>query len=70
MQEYDTLKQLIDSAAEDISKAEGGNRNAGIRARKTMQQIRETAQNIRMKILELRGQEQSAPASDVTPPQS
>lgn len=70
MQEYDTLKQLIDSAAEDISKAEGGKRNAGIRARKTMQQIRETAQNIRMKILELRGQEQSAPASDVTPPQS
>ncbi|MGC9258728.1 MAG: hypothetical protein ACP5I8_01435 [Phycisphaerae bacterium] len=70
MQEYETLKQLIEQAADDIAKAEGGNRNAGTRARKTMQQIRQSAQSIRVKILELRGQEQPAASHEVTPPQS
>ena len=40
MQEYETLKQLIEQVAEDIAKAEGGNKNAGTRVRKVMQEIR------------------------------
>lgn len=63
MQEYETLKQLIEQVAEDIAKAEGGNKNAGTRVRKVMQEIRQTAQGIRVKILELRGESQAPQAS-------
>lgn len=71
MQEYEQLKQLIDQVAEDIAKAEGGNKNAGTRVRKVMQEIRQTAQGIRVKILELRGNDQSASKpAEATPPQA
>jgi predicted nucleic acid-binding Zn-ribbon protein len=65
MQEYEHLKQLIEQVAEDLAKAEGGNKNAGTRVRKVMQEIRQSAQNIRVKILELRGQEQPAEPDEV-----
>ncbi len=70
MQEYENLKQLIEHVAEDIAKAEGGNKNAGTRVRKVMQEIRQSAQSIRVKILELRGQEQSATPEESSPPTS
>lgn len=54
MQEYERLKELVESAAEDINKAIGGNKAAGTRVRKTMQDIKETAQTVRKKILEVR----------------
>jgi predicted metalloendopeptidase len=54
VQEFETLKQMIQEAEEDIHKAEGGNKAAGTRARKTMQDIKNLAQDIRKKILELR----------------
>ncbi len=54
MQEFETLKQMVHEAEEDIRKAEGGNKAAGTRARKTMQDIKNLAQDIRKKILELR----------------
>lgn len=54
MQEYEALKQLVEECAEDIRKAEGGNKAAGTRVRKQMQQIKSTSQDIRNKILELR----------------
>ncbi len=59
MQEFETLRALIAEAEEDIRKAEGGNKAAGTRARKTMQDIKNTAQVIRNKILELRTTEGS-----------
>ena len=63
MQEYENLKRLVEEAAEDVGKAEGGNKAAGTRARQTMQDIKNTAQNIREKILELRSPgEQPNPA--------
>ena len=49
-----TLKRLIAEAEEDIQKAEGGNKAAGTRVRKTMQDIKNAAQDVRKKILELR----------------
>jgi hypothetical protein len=52
MQEYETLKRLVTEAEEDIMKAEGGNKMAGTRARKKMQEIKDTAQVIRKKVLE------------------
>ncbi len=57
MEEYEKLKQLVESASEDVAKAEGGNKAAGTRVRKTMQEIKEAAQDVRKKILEVRAQD-------------
>lgn len=54
MQEYEELKQLIADAEDDVIKAEGGNKAAGTRVRKSMQDIKQAAQNVRTKILEQR----------------
>lgn len=60
MQEYEKLKELVEQAAEDINKAIGGNKAAGTRVRKTMQDIKEMAQNVRKKILEVRSSSASS----------
>ena len=57
MQEYEDLKQLISDIEEDIVKAEGGNKAAGTRVRKAMQDIKQIAQTVRIKILEARAEE-------------
>jgi len=54
MEEYEQLKKLVEEVAEDIAKAEGGNKAAGTRVRKAMQDIKSTAQELRKKILEVR----------------
>ncbi len=54
IQEYEALKEIVAAAEEDIIKAEGGNKAAGTRVRKTMQDIKEAAQNVRKKVLEQR----------------
>ncbi len=58
MEEFETLKRLITEAEDDIKKAEGGNKAAGTRARKTMQDIKNAAQSVREKILTMRGTEE------------
>src|SRR5690606_11683394 len=55
MDSYQKLRQLVEQAAEDIEKAEGGNKAAGTRARQTMQEVKNLAQEIRKEILTLRG---------------
>lgn len=59
MQEYETLKRLVAEAEEDIRKAEGGNKAAGTRVRKQMQDIKNAAQDVRVKILDMRGSEET-----------
>jgi len=54
MQEYDRLKELVAGVEDDLLKAQGGNKAAGTRVRKTMQDIKAVAQDIRKKILEVR----------------
>ena len=54
MQSYEQLKALVVSAEDDISKAEGGNKAAGTRARKLMQEIKAASQKVRVEILEIR----------------
>jgi len=54
MQEFDRLKQLVGEIEEDVKKAEGGNKAAGTRVRKVMQDIKNQAQEVRKKILEVR----------------
>lgn len=57
MEEYESLRRLVESIEEDIAKAEGGNKAAGTRVRKVMQDIKNTAQEIRKKILGTRTSE-------------
>jgi len=54
MQEYEALKTLVAEIEADINKAEGGNKAAGTRVRKQMQQIKQAAQEVRNRILEIR----------------
>ncbi len=56
MPEYEQLRELVESAADDVEKATGGNKAAGTRVRKAMQEIKESAQNVRKKILEVRSE--------------
>ena len=57
MQEYEQLKELVENIAEDVDKATGGNKAAGTRVRKAMQDIKSIAQEVRKKILEVRSTE-------------
>ncbi len=61
MEEYQKLKQLVEEAADDVYKAVGGNKAAGTRVRKTMQDIKNTAQEVRKKILDLRSDDDQPP---------
>ncbi len=54
MQEYEDLKVLITEIESDINKAEGGNKAAGTRVRKQMQRLKQAAQVVRSRILEIR----------------
>jgi hypothetical protein len=60
MQEYETLKRLVTEAEEDVNKAIGGNKAAGTRVRKKMQEVKAAAQEVRKKILEGRQAEPGA----------
>jgi len=57
MQEFEALKRLVQEAEDDVAKAEGGNKAAGTRVRKRMQEIKAAVQEVRKKILEGRGSE-------------
>lgn len=54
MELYEKLCALVREVEEDMKKANGGNKAAGTRVRTTMQDIKNCAQDIRVKILELR----------------
>lgn len=55
MESFDQMKKLMLEAEADLQKAEGGNKAAGTRVRGLMQDIKNKAQEVREKILELRG---------------
>lgn len=69
MTEYESLKRLVAEVEDDVQKAVGGNKAAGTRVRKKMQEIKSAAQSVRQKILEGRGGEAGAAteASDQQP---
>ncbi|MCK6455630.1 MAG: histone H1 [Phycisphaerae bacterium] len=67
MKEYEQLRQLVESCADDVAKAEGGNKAAGTRVRKTMQDIKNAAQEVRKRILEVRSTDTPAVRSDSSP---
>lgn len=55
MEAYERLKKLVESAAEDVQKTEGGNKAAGTRVRKIMQDVKNAAQDVRKSVLSTRG---------------
>jgi len=63
MLEYDRLKEIVASAEPDVIKADRGNKAAGTRVRKTMQEVKAAAQDVRVKCLELK-----AATAEPTPP--
>ena len=50
----DVMQDEMHSAHEEIEKFINGNKSAGTRARKSMQTIKETAQNVRVQIQEIK----------------
>lgn len=61
MEEYEQLKRLVEEVADDVAKAVGGNKAAGTRVRKSMQEIKNAAQEVRKRILDVRSTQESAP---------
>ena len=57
LQAYQSRKDQVEAAADDVQKASGGNKAAGTRVRKAMQDIKEAAQTVRKKILEVRSEQ-------------
>ena len=60
MDSFNTLRRMLDEALEDVQKADGGNKAAGTRVRKKMQEIKNQAQEVRKQVLETRGGDQPA----------
>jgi hypothetical protein len=54
MEAYDRLVKLVEDIAEEVRKAEGGNKAAGTRVRKAMQDVKKAAQEVRVGILDAR----------------
>ena len=57
LQDYEHLRELVEATADDVRKASGGNKAAGTRVRKAMQDIKEAAQLVRKRVLEVRSQD-------------
>lgn len=57
MDHLEKLSQIIHECREDYNKAKGGNKAAGTRVRKTMQDVKNMAQEIRKEMLESRPEE-------------
>ena len=53
-QTYEQLKELITSIEDDVRKAAEGNKAAGTRVRKHMQDVKSTAQDLRQQVLDNR----------------
>ena len=54
LETYEQLKELVASVDDDVRKAAGGNKAAGTRVRKSMQDVKNVAQELRKKVLEAR----------------
>lgn len=60
MEAYDRLIKMVQDAADDVAKADGGNKAAGTRVRKSMQEIKKAAQDVRIAVLSSRGETEKA----------
>lgn len=56
MKEFEKLKEIVENCHEDIVKFYGGNKAAGTRVRKAMQDVKNQAQAVRQAVLKKRGE--------------
>jgi hypothetical protein len=66
LEAYEQLRNLVNQAEDDVRKAAGGNKAAGTRVRKMMQEIKNAAQAVRVRVLETRegeGDAEDAPSA-------
>jgi signal transduction histidine kinase len=56
---FEALRELLASVDDDYQKAKGGNKAAGTRVRKALQEVRTTAADLRKEILEYRATTQT-----------
>ena len=61
MEAFDKLKAVVAAAEEDVLKVDNGNKAAGTRVRKAMQDIKAAAQDVRVKVLEVKAQQPEQP---------
>ena len=54
---YEQIRQQLESVRDDYEKGKGGNKAAGTRVRKAMQEIKSIAQEIRQEMLDSREQQ-------------
>jgi len=54
MTEFDKMKEILEGCSEDIEKFDRGNKSAGTRIRKAMQDIKKQAQEVRQAVLKTR----------------
>lgn len=54
MEQFERIKQLIAEVEDDVAKCEAGNKAAGTRVRKQMQDIKKTCQDVRQAVLQSR----------------
>jgi len=57
LETYEQLKSLVAAVDDDLRKAAGGNKAAGTRIRKQMQDVKNLAQELRKKVLENRNED-------------
>jgi hypothetical protein len=57
MEAFEKLKALVAAAEEDVIKIDKGNKAAGTRVRKAMQEIKAASQEVRVKVLEAKAQQ-------------
>ena len=65
LETYEKLKAIVASIEDDVRKTAGGNKAAGTRVRKVMQDVKAAAQELRTKVLEGRGSEDGGNTSGV-----
>ena len=67
MEAYERLIKLVHEAEDDVKKAAGGNKAAGTRVRKSMQEVRQAAQELRVAILAAREAEPAPESGGAAP---
>jgi len=50
MENFEKIKEVLENANVDVEKAANGNKAAGVRARKALQEVRTLAQDLRKEI--------------------
>ena len=54
MKSVDKIQEVLDEVQADVNKFENGNKSAGTRVRKAMQEIKKLAQGVRSEVQEIK----------------